>query len=179
MRVVHLIAAATAFAPAVASAAETLTYHYDPKGRLVASERLAGPHDAKSTCYSFDRADNRTKQIAAGPHKVIWLQNGESLYPCDGVLSDDNRFVLLFQADGRLTITRRDGVVLWNIGPFPGATELRMQSDGNLVLYAGSMALWTTETVGNPGAHLAMQTDGNLVIYSLSGPAVWATYTFG
>jgi hypothetical protein len=38
-------------------------------------------------------------------------------------------------------------------------------------------ALWSSQTSGNPGAHLVMQTDGNLVIYNASNAAIWATYT--
>jgi RHS repeat-associated protein len=38
---------------------------------------------------------------------------------------------------------------------------------------------WTSGTYGNPGAYLKMQSDGNLVIYSASGVALWSSGTFG
>lgn len=47
-----------------------------------------------------------------------------------------------------------------------GVSRLLMQSDGNLVLYRGSVALWSSRTSGNPGAFAVMQADGNLVVYS-------------
>jgi hypothetical protein len=45
-------------------------------------------------------------------------------------------------------------------------SRLLMQSDGNLVLYRGATALWSSRTAGNPGAFAVMQADGNLVVYS-------------
>jgi hypothetical protein len=54
---------------------------------------------------------------------------------------------------------------------------LEMQaSDGNLVLRDGSQnPLWSSGSVGHPGAYLAVQDDGNVVIYD--GAAVWHTNT--
>lgn len=58
-----------------------------------------------------------------------------------------------------------------------GKYILTMQSDGNLVLYQGSTALWASNT-GGPGRRAVMQSDGNLVIYSGS-TAVWSSGTDG
>lgn len=69
-----------------------------------------------------------------------------------------------------------------------GTYRLDMQTDGNLVLYAGNCAegssgcpyaLWALGTWGQPGNYLVMQTDGNLVVYSRTGAAVWATGSWG
>lgn len=58
---------------------------------------------------------------------------------------------------------------------------LRMQTDGNLVLYnINNKALWSSKTSGNPNTILHMQKDGNLVIYNGSGSkALWSSGTFG
>jgi hypothetical protein len=53
-----------------------------------------------------------------------------------------------------------------------------MQSDGNLVLFQGSKALWSSGTAGNGGATVTMQTDGNLVVYN-GGTATWNSNTAG
>ncbi len=48
-----------------------------------------------------------------------------------------------------------------------------MQSDGNLVLYAGGRALFSTSTFGSsPSA--VLQNDGNFVVYG-SGRALWSS----
>jgi tail lysozyme len=60
-----------------------------------------------------------------------------------------------------------------------GAYELIMQSDGNLVLYEGTKALWATMTNGKGGFRLDMQSDGNLVVYTSSRAPLWATNTSG
>jgi len=61
-----------------------------------------------------------------------------------------------------------------------GRFSLDMQStDGNLVLYFGSDALWQAKTSGNPGAHASMQTDGNFVVYSAASTALWQAKTSG
>ena len=56
--------------------------------------------------------------------------------------------------------------------------ELIMQTDGNLVLYHGGTALWSSQTGGDIGAYAVMQPDGNFVIYT-GGSARWSTGTAG
>jgi Transglycosylase SLT domain len=62
------------------------------------------------------------------------------------------------------------------------AGTLRMQGDGNLVLYANqNVPLWASNT-NAPGAYAVMQGDGNLVIYQQRGSdrtAVWSSGTAG
>ncbi len=55
---------------------------------------------------------------------------------------------------------------------------LKMQSDGNLVLYRvqDAQALWATGTEGKGATRAAMQKDGNLVLYKASVP-IWASNT--
>ncbi|MBV8884893.1 MAG: hypothetical protein JO235_12985 [Chroococcidiopsidaceae cyanobacterium CP_BM_RX_35] len=52
-----------------------------------------------------------------------------------------------------------------------------MQTDGNLVIYGNSQAIWASGTAGNPGAFLQVQDDGNVVIYSSMGQPLWTTST--
>jgi hypothetical protein len=60
-----------------------------------------------------------------------------------------------------------------------GRYDLLMQTDGNLVLYDHGTAIWSTNTLGNPGSSLVMQGDGNLVVYRPNGTAIWNTNTWG
>ena len=50
-----------------------------------------------------------------------------------------------------------------------GTLRLIQQGDGNLVLYQGGKALWSTRTGGHPGAQTVLQGDANLVVYSSAG----------
>lgn len=58
--------------------------------------------------------------------------------------------------------------------------ELTMQTDGNLVAYDGTKAIWSSGTLGTGTAdYLTMQTDGNLVVYTSAAKAVWNSHTQG
>lgn len=60
-----------------------------------------------------------------------------------------------------------------------GAYRLVMQSDGNLVLYGRSKALWSTGTIGRDADRLVVQSDGNLVLYSSKKVPLWSSCTAG
>ncbi|CEO95701.1 unnamed protein product (mitochondrion) [Plasmodiophora brassicae] len=99
-----------------------------------------------------------------------------------------------------LVMTDRDGNPIWTSKSFaqgPAPYSLKMQNDGNLVLYAGdNKALWQTDTYGRPavlaqnetlGANawlwspsrqykFIMQDDCNAVLYKAGvGKALWST----
>lgn len=59
-----------------------------------------------------------------------------------------------------------------------GAYKVILQDDGNLVLYAGDDAVWSTETNGKGAQRAELQDDGNFVLSSADGP-VWASQTAG
>jgi hypothetical protein len=61
-----------------------------------------------------------------------------------------------------------------------GGYSLRMQTDGNLVVYgSNNNAIWDSRTWNNPGAYAILQPDGNLVVYRSNNSAAWATGTNG
>ncbi|MDR5756283.1 GDSL-type esterase/lipase family protein [Caballeronia sp. LZ035] len=95
---------------------------------------------------------------------------GGALAACSGGVT------LTVQDDGYL-VAMQNGVVVWssqNAGP-PGA-EVRMEADGNLVLYDKNGArVWQTRTSGHPGAIALIQKDGHLVIYAANGTALWSS----
>jgi hypothetical protein len=60
------IALAGAAMAAAASAAETIVYRYDARGRLVRVERSGSVNNNVATNYSFDKADNRLAKTTTG-----------------------------------------------------------------------------------------------------------------
>jgi hypothetical protein len=60
-----------------------------------------------------------------------------------------------------------------------GQYDLILQTDNNLVLYQGSRAIWSTNTVGSGASKLIFQNDGNLVLYTANNIAKWSSNTSG
>jgi len=56
---------------------------------------------------------------------------------------------------------------------------LVMQGDGNLVMYAGNVPLWASNTRGFGGAWAVMQGDGNFVVYWLDYSGQHALFSTG
>jgi hypothetical protein len=63
---VFLAAASVASLPAAALAAETITYTYDVKGRLIKVERSGTVNNNVKAEYRHDKADNRTNVTVTG-----------------------------------------------------------------------------------------------------------------
>lgn len=61
-----LLALAGLAVAAAAVAAETLTYSYDARGRLVKVEHSGNVNNGVVTNYQYDKADNRTLKNTTG-----------------------------------------------------------------------------------------------------------------
>ena len=59
-------AGAAALVATAAIAAETITYRYDARGRLVKVERTGTVNNNINTAYEYDKADNREKATSTG-----------------------------------------------------------------------------------------------------------------
>lgn len=59
-------ALAAVLAAAPAAAAETITYTYDARGRLVKVQRSGTVNNGVTTDYVIDKADNRTSKVTTG-----------------------------------------------------------------------------------------------------------------
>ncbi len=57
--------------------------------------------------------------------------------------------------------------------------HLKLQGDGNLVLYSPTRAIWQSGTAGKAAAFLSTQSDGNLVLYDTTGKPLWNSGTSG
>jgi PKD repeat protein len=60
-----------------------------------------------------------------------------------------------------------------------GRFKFILQTDGNLVLYKNTQALWSSRTNGKASFGTYMQADGNFVIYTQTGNPLWATGSRG
>ncbi len=90
-----------------------------------------------------------TPAPAAAPAGCGFVGPGQALAPNQAVTSCDGRFTLAHQGDG------------------------------NVVLYQGGAALWSSQTPGRATDTLVMQEDGNLVLYAPGGVALWNSRTAG
>jgi uncharacterized protein RhaS with RHS repeats len=79
----ELLAVSLALAMATgAQAAETTTYKYDARGRLIEVKQTGGPADGATTTYSHDAADNRTNVTVTAQVRVVVVPlNGFTVIP--------------------------------------------------------------------------------------------------
>jgi hypothetical protein len=125
---------------------------------------------------TFDSNGNVVAQACCNSDTLYG--NPDIMHMGDYITSADGRFAFAFSGDGYLNIYEvSTGNTLWWSSASAEGGELDMQTDGNLVLYSGSSAVWATGTEGHPGAYLVMQNDGNLVLYDSMGSPLWATNT--
>ena len=61
-----LLALAAIGVAAAAMAAETITYTYDARGRLIKVVRTGTVNNNVNTSYTYDKADNRTNKTTTG-----------------------------------------------------------------------------------------------------------------
>lgn len=60
-----------------------------------------------------------------------------------------------------------------------GNYKLAFQTDGNFVVYSGSMPIYNAEINGKGGVKAQMQYDGNFVVYNANNQPIWNTGTAG
>lgn len=137
--------------------------------------RLALQEDGNIVIYKSDNSvlwTSDSNQSCGGGHYTTgeWLP-GQVWNLCSG-------YVVAFQNDGNLVVSRPDNSVIWSSGTANrGAVRLVMQGDGNFVIYDAQKAIWGTNTFNHPHAVLSVQEDGNLVIRSSSGVPIWDSHS--
>lgn len=104
------------------------------------------------------------------------MTQGQVLGSNKYLMSDDGRFVYHMQSDGNFVMYGPGRKDYWESDTpnHPGA-YLKLQTDGNAVIYDDGVAIWESDT--NNIATLKMQNDGNLVGRSSGGTPVWETDT--
>jgi len=136
---------------------------------------------------------------------VLYNQAGTAIWNTGTQGNTGARLVL--QTDGNLVIYSQANTPIWSINKvhnpdllnyvnttlygkvlYPNQSldtadrryKLALQTDGNLVVYSPSRAIWSSVTLGGYAAtRLALQTDGNLVLYNNAGQSVWHSGTYG
>lgn len=127
--------------------ADTKTYLYDGQGRMVATTR-AGTPTSSYVSYSFDGVGNRlVRRTVLIPARVVSseLREGESIVPAQTIFSPS------------------------------GNARLVQQADGNLVLYAGSVFKWATNTPQGKTVYATMRPNGRLTLYDADETAIWTS----
>jgi hypothetical protein len=138
---------------------DTITSVYVPNGlavQLFQNAGLNGTNVLYTTSLSNVGAtwNDKASGVCVYAQPTAWcgtVRAGEALQKNDTVWSCDHRFYL------------------------------KMQSDGNLVLYQDgqSNALWASNTWLSSGTMAVMQNDGNFVLYDASQKALWSSRTNG
>jgi hypothetical protein len=127
---------------------------------------LARPEDGNLVVY----ANDGTPLWASGTYSVDTLDDG-SVDTLSNAPTSPSGCGYAF-GNQQLTVNQS----LWSCN---GRYQLKMQSDGNLVLYTQSgRALWASNTWGTGGDSAIMQDDGNFVLYDGSTP-LWSSDTWG
>jgi hypothetical protein len=170
----------TLAAAILATAAQTANASAGPATRSAAGHPAAGqPANAALT----DTLPAGQPLIALSGSHELSSRSGEftfDSYPEEVVL---DQFAPLSGPDGQTTTATDVWIADDSSGNYPWSntdrSTLRMQTDGNLVLYTSTgRVLWQSRTAGT-GSHnrLVMQNDGNLVMYTSTNKAIWATST--
>lgn len=91
----------------------------------------------------------------------------------------NKRYVAQFQTDGNFVVydwSFNPVKPIWSSKTAGRGDHLAIQGDGNVVIYAGTVAQWATGTDKAGPIKLIMQDDGDLVLYKKSdGKAVWSS----
>lgn len=104
------------------------------------------------------------------------LQDGEKLEVGDSLTSKNGAYKVSLQEDGNLVLYAGDEAV-WSTGTNgQNVVRAEVQKDGNFVLYTPDKPVWASQTKGAKDVRLILQDDRNLVLYGVDGPA-WSSNT--
>ncbi len=145
--------------------------------------------DADNHAYRFGTVGGTTVATApAWPGLVGYtylgsdhLNNGQVMLENQYIESPNGIYALALRPDGNLVLFGF-GAAIWDSSTNQtDASCLKMQGDGNLVLYnAKGIALWSTKTDGNGFSMPQVQSDGNFIMHRNSDYATtWSTNTGG
>lgn len=91
--------------------------------------------------------------------------------------SGNGRTILRVQSDGNVVVYKDNRPVWQAPNVYPNADRLVMQEDGNLVVYNRAGNPLWAAGTWHKGRYLSVQDDGNVVVYDSANRPVWATNT--
>lgn len=104
------------------------------------------------------------------------LQDGEKLEVGQSLTSQNGAYRLILQDDGNLVLYSGDDAVWSTETNGQNVVRAEVQKDGNFVLYTPDKPVWASQTKGAKDVRLILQDDRNLVLYGFDGVA-WASGT--
>jgi YD repeat-containing protein len=177
---IHILACAAILLTGSAAAAQTTqTYRYDANGRLTAAI-TAGTSSGSFSNYLLDDADNRVARNnypTGYPAVSDRLSSGEFLLPGQQLTSADGRFALKVQQDGNLVLWFGSTQLRASDTATGKSLYLRLETSGVLNLMDAAGALLWATPAAGANATLTLQNDGNLVLKTSGGSLVWQTST--
>ena len=111
------------------------------------------------------------------------MRSGDILNTSSGLESPDQIYKFFVQEDANLVTYDTFGEVMWasntaNDCDDPSTLQLRLQPDGDLVLWCGETALWRSQT-GTPNdicRIVALRNDGQLTMYNVGNQlGIWSS----
>jgi nucleoid-associated protein YgaU len=114
--------------------------------------------------------------IRKGDNMTDTLTEGQKLEKGGSLTSKNGAYSLKLQDDGNLVLYARDNPVWSTSTNGQDVVRAELQKDGNFVLYTPDKPVWHTETKGKKDVRLVLQDDRNLVLYAAHGVA-WSSKT--
>jgi len=109
------------------------------------------------------------------------LDQGNSLTAGQKLVSQNGKYMLIYQTDGNVCIySTSGGKSVWNSGVTHTPGKLKLHSDGNLVASdSGNIPQWSTNTAnkGTSPFKLVIQNDRNLVLLDSDNIILWKSNT--
>ncbi|MEU2832752.1 hypothetical protein ABZ667_29515 [Streptomyces lavendulae] len=128
---------------------------------------------------SVPAADASSAPAAAAPtaRSDSHFYGGSTLHKNQAWTSGNGRTVLRVQSDGNFVLYK-DGRAAWQApGVWPKASSAVFQEDGNFVVYDSNGNPVWAAGTWHKGHYLSIQDDGNAVVYNSANQPVWATNT--